>query len=117
MRSILKGSSLIVLIGSTVLLLILLLDTYGVLSDPEDYRIAQQFKEANLSWSTPSVLWYVTQNAGMAILLGSIAFMSFQYFRNHLKPSMVKIYWGVVVVFVVVVVAGYLHWMGTGYDH
>ncbi|HRF82603.1 MAG TPA: hypothetical protein PL070_21255, partial [Flavobacteriales bacterium] len=62
-----KILSLLVLAGLTILLLILLLDTYSVLSDPEDYRIAQNFHERDLSWRTPSVLRYVALNAIMMI--------------------------------------------------
>lgn len=112
-----KALIVLVLTGSAGLLLILFLDTYSILSDPEDYRISQQFDEPDLSWNTPSVLRYVMLNAGMAVILSSIALLSLQFLRDRLKPAWVKVYWGVVIISVGVVVAGYIQWMSTGYGH
>ena len=109
--------SLLVLVGLTALLLILLLDTYSVLSSPEDYRIAQQFSEKDLSWHTPSVLRYALRNVGLAVVLGSTAFLGLQHFRGKLKPVWIKVFAVVVLLLFSVIVAGYLFWWQTGFDH
>jgi hypothetical protein len=113
----LRVLSLLVLVGTAALVLILLLDSYGVLTAPEDYRIAQQFSEADLSWRTPSVLCYALRNVGLAVILGSIAFLSLQHFRGKLRPAWGRVYAVVALLLVSVIVAGYLYWWQTGFDH
>lgn len=109
--------SLLVLLGSTAILFILALDTFGVLSTPEDYRIAQQFPEAELSWRTPSVMRYALQNLGLLMLFAALAFLSLQYSRGHLRPLWVKVYAVAVAVLFCVIAGGYLYWWQTGFDH
>lgn len=117
MKLFLRVCSVIALLAFSLLVIIFLLDAIGVLSDPEEYRLAQGFTEPVLTSSSPSVLKYVGRSIGIALIAIVGVILNVRYIRGRLNPSMVKVYWGVVIASAALVIAGYLQWMSTGYDH
>lgn len=117
MRLVLRTISVLVLIAFPALVVVLILDTYGILRNPEEYRLVQQFVEADLTWDSPSILKYVAQNLGAISVLLGLAFLSVQYLRNRLRPVTTRIYGTVLFFVIVIIILGYIQWVETGFDH
>ena len=117
MKPLLRTIGVLALVAFFALSCLILLDIYGAAKDPEEYRLAQNFPEADLSWKSTSVLKYQLQNVGLFIVFAFATFLSVQYLRNRLGPNMVRIYFIGVLVCVVLIAAGYFQWMQTGFDH
>lgn len=96
----------------------LLIDTVCVIIDPESYRTAQGFTEADLSWNSKVILSYIMSN----VLLLMIFVFSFYVGIKNIRHKGFFKFWRIhyYVIFIglfIAIVGGYYYWFSLGFDH
>lgn len=103
----------ILLLLKLVFGILIILDIVGVISNPNDYVISQQFDPNHLS---KDALFYILKEILLFIFLGGLSYLDIKYLKDRLSKKWQYIYFALTVVFISLLVVGYYFWAKSGFD-